>query len=160
MIVTWIQLILKSLGKVLSITEIDKWLKNKLGNKKSRLMGLTQISGSTQIVFTVKSFFALLFTLLGLFYGFYQLVVVPKVNATEKHYETMFQAQKEQNTATSQELIKINNSLGTLNGTVEALVRERATTQQVPNSGGSFSSNRNGNASLNSNTASLNGGNH
>lgn len=79
-----------------------------------------------------------MFTLLGLFYGFYQLVVVPKVNATESHYQIMFQAQKEQNAATSQELIKINNSLGTLNGTVEALVRERATTQQVNNSGGSF----------------------
>lgn len=121
-------------------------------------MGLTQISGSTQIVFTVKSFFALIFTLLGFFYGFYQIVVVPKVNATEKHYETMFEAQKEQNTATSQELIKINNSLGTLNGTVEALVRERATTQQVTNSGGSFggnSANRGG--TPNGNTA-FNGG--
>jgi cell division protein FtsB len=116
-------------------------------------MGLNQISGSTQIVFTVKSFFALIFALLGLFYGFYQLVVVPKVNATESHYSEMFKAQNDQNAATSQELIKINTSIGTLNGTVEALVRERATTPPVNNSGGQFSSsnNRNGGTSLNTN---------
>jgi len=120
-------------------------------------MGLTQISGSTQIVFTVKSFFALLFTLLGLFYGFYQLVIVPKVNATESHYSEMFKAQKEQNAVTSAELIKINTSIGTLNGTVEALVRERATTQQVNNSGGSFGGGR---GTTNTDTALNNGNGH
>lgn len=117
-------------------------------------MGLTQISGGTQIIFTVKSFFALIFTLLGLFYGFYQLVVVPKVNTTEAHYVEMFKAQKEQNTITSQELIKINTSIGTLNGTVEALIREGATTHTVANTGGSFGDNHpnvtpNGDTALN-----------
>lgn len=101
-------------------------------------MGLKQISGNTQIIFTVKTFFAFIGVMLGLFYGFYQLVVVPKVNATESHYEKMFEAQKEQNTITSQELIKINTSIGTLNGTVEALIRERTNNQPVANTGGSF----------------------
>ena len=103
-------------------------------------MGLKQISGSTQIVFTVKTFFAFVGAMLALFFGFYELVVVPKVNATESHYQTMFQAQKEQNATTSQELIKINTSIGTLNGTVEALIREK-TTQPVANTGGSFGNN-------------------
>lgn len=104
-------------------------------------MGLKQISGSTQIVFTVKTFFAFIGAIITLFFGFYELVVVPKVNATESHYQEMFQAQKEQNTMTSQELIKINTSIGTLNGTVEALIRERTNQQPSANTGGSFGSN-------------------
>lgn len=97
-------------------------------------MGLKQISGSTQIVFTVKTFFAFIATLLGLFYGFYQLVVVPRMNATD----TMIIEQKEQNRITASELIKINTSIGTLNGTVEALIREKSNTQPVANTGGSL----------------------
>jgi hypothetical protein len=154
-----IQLILKSLGKVLSIIGIDEWLKNKWKNRKNKTMGLKQISGSTQIVFTVKTFAALMGTMLTLFIGFYELVVVPKVNATESHYKEMFQAQKEQNTATTQELIKINTSIGTLNGTVEALVRERSNSQPVANTGGSLGNNTSNtggtNYAPNGNTASI-----
>ena len=99
-------------------------------------MGLTQISGSTQVVFTVKSFLALITTLLGLFFGFYQLVVVPRID----NAESMFKEQKEQNTLFYQELVKVNTSIGTLQGTVEALIREKETAQPVANSGGSFGS--------------------
>ena len=143
MIQAWIRLILKFLGKVLSIIGIDEWLKNKWKNRKKKTMGLKQISGSTQIVFTVKTFFAFLGAMIGLFYGFYQLVVVPKVNSTESHYQEMFQAQKEQNTATSQELNKINTSIGTLTGTLQVLVQEKTSGQQVANTGGSFGGNAN-----------------
>ena len=101
-------------------------------------MGLKQISGNTQIIFTVKTFAAFIGTMLGLFYGFYVLVVVPKVNATETHYQTMFQAQKEQNAATASELIKINTSIGTLTGTLQVLVQEKTGGQVVANTGGSF----------------------
>jgi hypothetical protein len=106
-------------------------------------MGLKQISGSTQIVFTIKTFFAFIGAMLGLFYGFYQLVVVPKVSSTESHYQEMFQAQKEQNTMTSQELIKINTSIGTLTGTLQVLVQDKINGQQVANTGGSFGGNTN-----------------
>jgi hypothetical protein len=104
-------------------------------------MGLKQISGNTQIIFTIKTFFALIGTMLGLFYGFYQLVVVPKVNATEAHYKEMFDAQKDQNTINNQQLININTSLGTLNGIVETLIKERINNQPVANTGGSFGNN-------------------
>jgi hypothetical protein len=143
MIAAWIRLILKSLGKVLSIFKVNEWLKNKWKNRKHKLMGLKQISGNTQIIFTVKTFFALIGAMLGLFYGFYQLVVVPKVNATETHYQIMFDAQKEQNIATSQELIKINTSIGTLTGTLQVLVQEKTNGQQMANTGGSFGGNVN-----------------
>ena len=106
-------------------------------------MGLKQISGGTQIIFTVKSFFALIGTILGLFYGFYQLVVVPKVNLTEKNYEMMFTDQKAQNTIFYQELGKINTSIGALGASVNALNNNTGyiqSRQNVPNTGGSFGS--------------------
>ena len=106
-------------------------------------MGLKQISGSTQIIFTVKTFAAFMGTVLGLFYGFYLPVVVPKVNATESHYKTMFEAQKEQNATTASELIKINTSIGTLTGTLQVLVQEKISGQQTVNTGGSFGGNTN-----------------
>jgi hypothetical protein len=153
MIAKWIQLILKSLGKVLTIIEIDKWLKDKWKNRKTKTMGLKQISGSTQIVFTVKTFAAFIGAILTLFFGFYQLVVVPKVNATESHYQTMFQAQKEQNATTASELIKINTSIGTLTGTLQVLVQEKTNGQPVANTGGSFGGGNttNGNTAVNGN---------
>ena len=134
----WIQLILKSLGKIQSILKII--IKRK---KITTIMGLKQISGGTQIIFTVKSFFALIGTILGLFYGFYQIVVVPKVNLTEKNYEMMFTDQKAQNTIFYQELGKINTSIGALGASVNALNNNTGyiqSRQNVPNTGGSFGS--------------------
>jgi len=113
-------------------------------------MGLTQISGSTQIVFTVKTFITFIVTLLGIFYGFYQLVVVPRMNTTD----AMIVEQKEQNKTTAAELIKINTSIGTLNGTLQVLVQEKTNTQTTANTGGSFgggSSIPNGNTAVNGN---------
>jgi|JFJP01.1.fsa_nt_gi hypothetical protein len=101
-----------------------------------------QINANTQIVFTVKSFLATIGTILGIFYGFYQIVVVPKVNLTEQNYSTMFNDQKEQNQIFYQELGKINSSIGALNATVNALNNNKnynPTQQHTPNTGGSFS---------------------
>jgi hypothetical protein len=118
-------------------------------------MGLKQISGSTQVVFTVKTFVAFIVTLLGIFYGFYQLVVVPRMNTTD----AMIVEQKEQNKITASELIKINTSIGTLNGTLQVLVQEKTNGQPVANTGGSFGGNapvRNGGDT----TTALNGDHH
>ena len=100
-----------------------------------------QISANTQIVFTMKSFLATIGTILGLFFGFYELVVVPKVDKTETHYETMFKDQKEQNRIFYEELGKINSSIGALGSSVSALNNNKTYVQSqpnVPNTGGSF----------------------
>ena len=142
-----IKLILKFLGQVLSILKInaesiyDWYIKRK--NKKMAKKVITtdpntpqpQLNANTQIVFTIKSFFALISTLLGLFYGFYQLVVVPKVNTTEAHYETMFKDQKEQNKVFYDKLGDINTAIGSLNSSVESL-NKNSNQQRVANSGG------------------------
>jgi hypothetical protein len=108
---------------------------------KSSFFGVKQISGGTQIIFTVKSFFALIGAMLGLFYGFYQIVVVPKVNATESHYETMYKDQRDQNKIFYEELGKINTSIGALGASIDALNRandNQAHANANNNSGGSL----------------------
>ena len=80
-----------------------------------------QINSSTQIVFTVKAFLTTIGTILGIFYGFYRMVIIPRVELTESNYEKMFKDQKEQNTIFYGELNKINNSIGALNSTINAL---------------------------------------
>ena len=106
---------------------------------KNSFFGVKQISGGTQIIFTVKSFFALLGALLGLFYGFYQLVVVPKVNATESHYETMYKDQRDQNKIFYDQLGKINTSIGALGASIDALNRANDNQAHANNNGGSGS---------------------
>ena len=119
-------------------------------------MGLRQISGSTQIVFTVKTFITFVVTLLGIFYGFYQLVVVPRMNATD----AMIVEQKEQNKITAAELIKINTSIGTLTGTLQVVIQEKVSSQNtVTNSGGSFGTTTTQRVGSDTSTA-LNGGHH
>lgn len=52
------------------------------------------ISANTPVVFTVKSFFATIGTILGLFIGFYTLVIVPSMKKSEEHQKEMYEEQK------------------------------------------------------------------
>jgi hypothetical protein len=80
-----------------------------------------QINSNTQIIFTVKGFFALLGTMLLLFYGFYLVVVLPRINKTEEHYDKMYVEQKQQNMVFYGELREINVSIGSLSTKIETL---------------------------------------
>ena len=51
------------------------------------------ISATTPIIFTVKSFFATVGTVLGLFIGFYTLVIVPSMKKSEEHQKEMYDEQ-------------------------------------------------------------------
>jgi len=104
----------------------------------TRISDKIQISSNTQIVFTLKSFITTIGTILGIFYGFYQLVVVPKINSTEEHYKTMFDDQKKQNQIFYDKLGNINSSIGSLNATIESMDRDKPN-QQQPSTGGSLS---------------------
>jgi hypothetical protein len=81
----------------------------------------TKIDANTQIIFSIRSFIVLITSMLGLFYGFYQLVVVPKVDKMEEHYQLMYNDQKEQNRLFYDELGKINTSIGSLNTSINVL---------------------------------------
>ncbi len=111
-----------------------------------------QINSNTQIVFNIKGFFGLLGSMLALFFGFYMLVVVPKINATEKHYSDMFEDQKEQNKLFYQELGKINTSIGSLSATIEAMNKTASSPRNtIANSSGSIGNNTGSTQTTNSN---------
>jgi hypothetical protein len=148
-----IKLILKLLGKVLSILGItsDKILdkifkKKKMGDDKEVPQVEVEIKGgkinaNTQIVFTVKGFLATIGSILTIFYFFYTWVIVPKFDASEKNYMNLAKDQKEQNTIFYQEISKINVSFGSLSATVNAMNNNRTYVmngQNLPNTGGSF----------------------
>jgi len=64
----------------------------------------SHIAGNTQIIFTMKSFLSLMGTMIGLFFGFYLLVVTPRIDKAEKHYEEMHKEQKELNQVFTKEI--------------------------------------------------------
>lgn len=53
-----------------------------------------QIDGNTPIIFNMRNFFTLIGTMITLFFGFYLLVVNPRINKAEKNYENMYNEQK------------------------------------------------------------------
>lgn len=82
---------------------------------------VSTISSNTQIVFTMKNFSALIIGILALFFGFYQLVVVPKIDFVE----AQFNKQVQQNQLFYQELGKINTAINTLNTSIELLKQQQ-----------------------------------
>lgn len=76
-------------------------------NVTSTSREVNQIGGNTQIVFTIKSFFTLIGTILGLFFGFYMLVVDPRIKKTEDNYNEMYKEQKTLNENFTKEITTI-----------------------------------------------------
>jgi hypothetical protein len=90
-----------------------------------------QIDGNTHVIFTMKNFFALISTMLGLFFGFYLLVVQPRIEKTEEHYDLMYNEQKELNKIYTKEItdIKLKINLGSEN----LLLNNNGATESIPN---------------------------
>ena len=109
---------------------------------------IKQINSNTQIVFTVKSFFGLTGALLTLFFGFYQLVVVPKFNSLENADAKILGDQKDQNAVFYQQLNTINASIGSLSATIESFNRDKTNNSKAnDNTGGSLGSNNSNSSS-------------
>jgi len=77
---------------------------------KARNITASHIAGNTQIIFTIKSFFALIGSMLALFFAFYLLVVAPRIDKAEKHDDDMYKEQKTLNETFTKEItdIKLN----------------------------------------------------
>lgn len=82
-----------------------------------------EIDGNTHILFTVKTFFAFIGAILGIFFGFYQMVITPKVEAIEKNNSEFTKEVtteiKQQNVLMYQEFETINRSILGLQSTLE-----------------------------------------
>lgn len=81
----------------------------------------TKIDSNTVIIFNIKTFTAFIIGMLGIFYGFYQLVIVNKLDKMEEHYQIMYNDQKEQNRLFYEELGNINKSISSLNTSINIM---------------------------------------
>lgn len=90
--------IIKSVFKVGGNIKIDRKKMPNTTGTTTTTTGRLGISASTPIIFTVKSFFATLGSLLGLFLGFYFAIIVPSMNNTteaqKELYDKLYSEQK------------------------------------------------------------------
>lgn len=78
------------------------------------------IGANTQIIFTIKSFFATLGSILVLFISFYFLVVVPRQEKTEKHNKELYEQQQ---VYITEEFKAVNDGLSKNNDNIEDLTK-------------------------------------
>lgn len=97
----------------------------------------TTINSDTIIQFTVKSFFATIGSILGLFAAFYFMVIVPKENSLEEYQKTLYEQQKEYVTS---EFDNVNTAIQKNTESIESLSERfddlNTTMENIENSGG------------------------
>lgn len=102
----------------------------------------TSINQNTEIRFTLKAFIGTIGTILGIFIGFYTLVIQPKFESHETKMESIIKKVDNGFDNVSNKLIELNNGMGVVNGNIEGINnRFRDLNQQRQsngNSGGSF----------------------
>lgn len=109
------------------------------------------ISANTPIIFTVKSFFATVGTVLGLFIGFYTLVIVPSMKKSEGHQKELYQQQQVYMTGQFNEMKgSINKNTNAIGLNTSAISATNARFQdlntsvsRLNNTGGSFGATNN-----------------
>ena len=100
---------------------------------------IPSIGANTQIIFTVKSFLATIGSILGLFVGFYFMVVVPKAKDVEAYQKELY---NQQQTYITDEFGKVNNAIQTNTSTLSDLSKRfDDLSETIENSGGGFGGN-------------------
>ena len=69
------------------------------------------IGENTQILFNIKQFVSLIIALLAFLIGFYNMVIVPRVQSVETQYEKIIDIQQKNHDHISSELEAINKSI-------------------------------------------------
>lgn len=82
---------------------------------------LNEIDVNTHVSMSLKAFFALIGAIIGLFFGFYQLVVAPKLIKTDQSYEEVRTDVKKQNIFMYEQFNGINIHLTNLQNDVNNL---------------------------------------
>ena len=79
------------------------------------------ITPDTKIVFTVKSFFGLIGSILAIFFAFYTVIIVPKFEDIESSKNNSINEIKESVNNINIQLMEMNNGIGALNGHIEGI---------------------------------------
>lgn len=97
------------------------------------------IGSNTQIVFTIKSFFGTILSILGIFASFYFLVVVPKVNDAQEFQVKLYERVE---TEMKQGFKDVNTGIRSNGGAIKDLSRRfddlHSLNDYLRNTGGSF----------------------
>ena len=100
---------------------------------------IPKIGANTQIIFTVKSFFATLGSILGLFVSFYFLVFIPRANDTETYQKELYEQQQ---IYISKEFKTVNDGIDLNNKNIKDLNTRfkdlNKAVGEISNSGGGF----------------------
>lgn len=128
--------IIKTFFKILKNFKIIKTNMATNNNKPQEI-----INSNTIIEFTLKSFIGTISSILGLFIGFYFMVVVPKEKAVENYQKELFNQYKEYVT---NEFNKVNSAININTTSINDLAKRfndfNESIENMTNSGGSLSS--------------------
>jgi hypothetical protein len=64
-------------------------MSNNINQKNNKILG-----GNTIIQFTLKGFISTIIAILGIFFGFYKLIIQPTIKQTAKHQKELYVEQK------------------------------------------------------------------
>lgn len=100
------------------------------------------ITQETKIVMTIKQLVVLIFSILGIFVGFYTMVIQPKFTDHEETMQTITNKIDGGFKDVNDKLGRMHESIGSINGNIDGINnRFRDLNQQIndnPNSGGGF----------------------
>jgi len=131
--------IIKSILKILGKFKIKTESKEMGTDDTNTQPVIPRIGANTQIIFTIKSFFATLSTILGLFVSFYFLVFIPRADKTEEYQKELYEQQQ---IYISGEFKAVNNAIKHSNDGIEDLNDRfndlNKAVGEISNSGGGF----------------------
>jgi hypothetical protein len=134
--------IIRGIFKISSNIEIKKDSKMPEENNENVQPKKTTIINSNTIVqFTFKGFISTILTILGIFFGFYKLVIQPDIQQTAEHQKEFYLQQKEY---MDKEFEDVKNAIQINTRAIEA-TNDRfrdlnRSVEEISNSGGSFGS--------------------
>jgi len=111
-------------------------MSNNINQKNNKILG-----GNTIIQFTLRGFITTIFTILGIFFGFYKLVIQPSINQTAKHQKELYIEQKEY---INNEFEEVKNAIQLNTQAINAVNNRfrdlNESVRKIENSNGSFGS--------------------
>lgn len=134
--------IIKGIFKINSNIKVKKNSKMPEENiEKVQPTKTTIINSNTVVQFTFKGFISTILTILGIFFGFYKLVIQPDIQQTAEHQKEIYVQQKEYMDTEFEDVknaIQINTRA--IEATNDRFRDLNKSVEEISNSGGSFGS--------------------
>lgn len=95
---------------------------------------IRSIDSNTNITFTIKTFLALIGTILGIFFGFYNMVIIPRVKSLDENNTNIQLEMVKQSIETHNEFKEINTKLYIMNNMIYEMKGENSGKNSKPTS--------------------------